>query len=312
MHSNLPHTSRFTIIGNHLAQHFELSLIAIGLAVHIQSLPTGAKVGIKALAARFPEGETTIAAALRELENHHYLLRSRERLPSGRVVTRTVSYNQPHSAATDPAPTTACEAQPEAGRSASSPTASAPVPAPARVPTQCTAPAGSRAPEPDVGAAALVPVRGPEPTAPQPGPERTTPQLKGNGTTPLPQPELHDVERHRAAAGLLAGLRRHEPRMLLAEHDIRRLTPAVAAWLEHDTHPDALRHALTAGLPEPLNHPAALLAHRLTALLPPPLPATAPALAPEPFQDCEGCDRPFRAPQPGRCRDCRSDLAGAA
>ncbi|WP_436842114.1 hypothetical protein [Streptomyces virginiae] len=36
IHDNSRHTSRFTVIGNHLAQHAELSLLAIGLAVHIQ------------------------------------------------------------------------------------------------------------------------------------------------------------------------------------------------------------------------------------------------------------------------------------
>ncbi|MBW5249920.1 helix-turn-helix domain-containing protein, partial [Streptomyces sp. P01-B04] len=39
IHVNVRHVSGFVIIGNHLAQHHELSLIAIGLAVHIQSLP---------------------------------------------------------------------------------------------------------------------------------------------------------------------------------------------------------------------------------------------------------------------------------
>ncbi len=57
IHVNAVHTSRFTIVGNHLAQHGELSLTAIGLAVHIQSLPDGAKIGIKVLAERFPESE---------------------------------------------------------------------------------------------------------------------------------------------------------------------------------------------------------------------------------------------------------------
>ncbi|BFO13730.1 hypothetical protein SHKM778_01180 [Streptomyces sp. KM77-8] len=94
-HDNFRHTTRFTVIGNHLAQHPHLSLLAIGLACHIQSLPTGAPVSIKSLAARFPEGATRIADALRELETHGYLRRIRERTPTGRLVTRTVSCNQP-------------------------------------------------------------------------------------------------------------------------------------------------------------------------------------------------------------------------
>ncbi|WP_030850989.1 helix-turn-helix domain-containing protein [Streptomyces sp. NRRL F-4474] len=106
IHDNSRHTSRFTVIGNHLAQHAELSLLAIGLAVHIQSLPGGALIDIRTLAARFPEGKTRIAAALRELETHGYLRRTCERTSSGRVVTRTVSCNQPgrSGAADGPAP----------------------------------------------------------------------------------------------------------------------------------------------------------------------------------------------------------------
>ncbi|MFB7808172.1 helix-turn-helix domain-containing protein, partial [Streptomyces virginiae] len=83
------------MLGNHLLQHHGLSATAIGLAAHIQSLPEGAPVGVKALAARFPEGEVRIASALRELERYGYLERRRERLTAGRMVTRTYSYNRP-------------------------------------------------------------------------------------------------------------------------------------------------------------------------------------------------------------------------
>lgn len=97
-HDNTRHTTRFTVIGNHLTQHQELSLLAIGLGCHMQSLPVGARVDIKTLATRFPEGATRIAAALRELEAHGYLRRERERTPAGRIVTRTTFCNQPHAA----------------------------------------------------------------------------------------------------------------------------------------------------------------------------------------------------------------------
>ncbi|GAA3300267.1 hypothetical protein GCM10020295_40540 [Streptomyces cinereospinus] len=92
------------MIGNDLAQHPELSLLAIGLACYIQSVRPGTAVDIKTLAARFPEGPTRIAAALRELETHGYLRRSRERTATGRIVTRTVSSNRPgHRAARETA-----------------------------------------------------------------------------------------------------------------------------------------------------------------------------------------------------------------
>ncbi|MFD7029783.1 helix-turn-helix domain-containing protein [Streptomyces sp. NPDC059917] len=95
IHVNIRHTRRFTVVGNHLAQHPEMSLMGIGLATHIQSLPTGTPVGIKDLAARFPESEYRIARTLRELEQYGYLERTRDRLPGGQVVTRTVFYNRP-------------------------------------------------------------------------------------------------------------------------------------------------------------------------------------------------------------------------
>ncbi|MFH8219891.1 helix-turn-helix domain-containing protein [Streptomyces sp. NPDC018057] len=284
-HIHTRHTTRFTVVGNHLAQHSVLSLTAIGLACHIQSLPSGARVDIKTLAARFPEGETRIAAALRELEAHGYLARIRERLPSGRMVTHTVSYNQPQ-------------------------------PQPQPRPVQVRAPEAPAAPKPPK------PPRTPPPAPMDPPPPAPAAPEAAPGP-PLPAPLAPDLVRHRTATALLAGLHRHDPRLLLSERAVRRLAPAVAAWLERGAHPDAVRHALTANLPrDPLRHPAALLAHRLTELLPPPappVPAPPPSgaeAAPLPFHNCENCERAIRTPHPGAyCRDCRDtglDTAPAA
>jgi hypothetical protein len=253
VHDNTRHTTRFTVIGNHLAQHPELSLLAIGLGTHIQSLPAGARVDIKTLAARFPEGTTRIAAALRELEAHGYLRRVRERVPGGRLITRTISCNQPGHSRTD---------------------------APRPAPRKRTRPPGSR----------------PLPAVPHPA---------------CPAPALLQQ-----ATDLLTGLHREDTRLLLSTRDVAHLAPGVAAWLERDVSATALRHALTTDLPpEALHRPAALLAHRLTAQLPPPPPFRAPAPAPtarHPLQTCDSCDRAFRAPEPGHCRDCRSSLLEAA
>ncbi|MFE7608808.1 hypothetical protein [Streptomyces celluloflavus] len=89
------HTTHFTVVGNHLAQHPTLSSTAIGIAVRIQSLPDGTRVGIRALAERLPESEYKIAAALNELEAAGYLRRSRERAAGQRIVTRTTFYECP-------------------------------------------------------------------------------------------------------------------------------------------------------------------------------------------------------------------------
>lgn len=252
VHDHVRHTENFTVIGNDLAQHPELSLLAIGLACYIQSVRRGTAVDIKTLAARFPEGPTRIAAALRELEAHGYLRRTRERTPTGRIVTRTVSCNRPgHHAARETA---------------------------ARRPARRTAP------------------------------DESTPRKRR--LPAVPQPSHPWPALLQAALDVLAGLRRQDPRLLLSATDAEHLAPGVAAWLERDLTPTAVRHALAADLPdEPLIRPAAFLAHRLTAQLPPPPPPRPPASpAPgprHPLQNCDGCDLAFRAPEPGRCRKCR-------
>ena len=245
IHDNVRHTSRFTVIGNHLAQHPELSGLAIGLAVYIQSLPAGARVDIRTLAARFPEGTTRIAAALRELETHGYLRRTRERTGNGRIVTRTVSCNQPGHA------------------------------------------------------------RGAHTQHPRstPRPNKTTPKP----LPPVPTPSYPSPTLIRQATDLLADLHRQDRRLLLSERDAAHLAPGVAAWLEREVTPTAVREALTADLPrEPLCRPASLRAHRRTPHRPPPPPFRTPPPPPQhPLRNCDGCDRAFRAPEPGHCRDCR-------
>ncbi|MGW8970356.1 helix-turn-helix domain-containing protein [Streptomyces platensis] len=282
----------YTIVGNHLTQHRSLSGLAIGLAAYIQSLPEGAPVDIRTLAGRFPEGRDRIAAALRELEAYGYLERVRQRTDDGRMVTRTISYNNPEA-------TRARRAR-EAAEQAKRRTATEPVPA---APTDA-----SHAPAP-----AAEPPR----VRTSPRPVRTeAPHVRAEPAPPPPEPRTR--AHHPPAAALLANLRRDDPRLLLSVRDIHRLTPPLAAWLERGATPEAVRRALATGLPDTLRHPAALLAHRLTELLPPPLPAASPAARPRarpaPLQTCDGCERAFRAPGPGRCRDCRDPAAerGAA
>ncbi|MEV7138533.1 helix-turn-helix domain-containing protein [Streptomyces tauricus] len=286
-HDNARHPTRYTVIGNHLAQHTEISGLAIGLAVYIQSLPSGARVDIKTLTARFPEGSTRIAAALRELEAHGYLRRERHRIPGGRIVTRTISCNQPghHGGGqgvteSDSRPAPVPPESPESPEGPESPVRHAES-------SERAAPDGSEQPKKRAPGAP----RKPLPVVPRPA---------------YPAPALLQ-----AATDLLAGLRRHDPSLLLSACDTAHLAPGVAAWLERDVSPTAVRHALISDLPpEGLRRPAALLAHRLIAQLPPPAPIRPSAPQPPaarryPLHNCDGCDRAFRTPEPGRCRDCR-------
>ncbi|MFC4912906.1 helix-turn-helix domain-containing protein [Actinomadura gamaensis] len=89
------HTSRFTVIPNGLAQHSGLSLRARGLGLLLLSLPDGADISIRALAARLNEGEMAIGRALRELETAGYLSRRVVRLDDGRLVTCTTVRDVP-------------------------------------------------------------------------------------------------------------------------------------------------------------------------------------------------------------------------
>jgi hypothetical protein len=305
---------RFTIIGNHLAQHRELSLTAIGLGTHILSLPQGASADIRTLAERFPEGRDRIAFALRELEAHGYIERVRERVDGGRVVTRTYAYNAPaltrhrraagaadgagFTAARPTRPVPVAQGDP-AGPSAAVTSAPAGV-AVAPVPTgvdnapgaedRTTTPPESAEPEPSAA-----------PTASSPMPR------SGSGS-----------EHHDKAVALLVGLRRSDDRFTLSRRDVRRLTPAVIAWFDNGASATAVHHAMTADVPALVEHPAGFLAYRLRELLPPPLPPSpevsegeVPEVEPSssyPMVDCAGgCNRVFRQPEGTWCRDCRAE-----
>ncbi|MBZ9639533.1 helix-turn-helix domain-containing protein [Streptomyces sp. PSKA30] len=302
-HSGVTHVrayqpSRYTIVGNHLAQHRELSLTAIGLAVHILSLPEGAPADIRTLAARFPEGRDRIAFALRELEAVGYIDRVRERLADGRVITRTYAYNAP--ALTRAAP----------GHAPDGPSG---LVTPAAAPCRDDTPDASTAPAaPVVPAMPALPVAEAQCTAVEDErPEKPVPPTPESAADPEPPRSEH----HDKAFALLTGLRHTDDRLTLSARDVRRLTPAAVAWFENGASRAAVHHALTADVPALLRCPVGFLAHRLHELLPPPLPPvpenSAPPTGagrsrPHPFQDCDGCHRVFRAPEPGRCRDCRS------
>ncbi|MFM9698996.1 helix-turn-helix domain-containing protein [Streptomyces europaeiscabiei] len=283
---------RFTIIGNHLAQHRELSLTAIGLGTHILSLPQGASADIRTLSERFTEGRDRIAFALRELEAHGYVERVRERVDGGRVITRTYAYNAP----------ALTRARGVMGEREGAVAVAAPVdPVPVRSVVE-------EVPVEDVVADGE-PVGG-DPSAADPGvppaAEDVDPESSERG------------EHHDTAVALLAGLRRTDDRFTLSQKDVRRLAPAVAAWFDNGAGKAAVHHAMTADLPVPLRNPARFLAYRLSERLPPPL-AVLPEVPERRAADVEpalwhrmvdcagGCNRAFRRPEGTWCRDCRAE-----
>lgn len=283
-HANVRLTGRFTVVSNDLIQHPEMSFVARMLGVFIQSMPSGTPIGIKDLVKRLSIGETTIAKGLRELVLFGYLERSLERLPGGRIATRTVSHNHPRAAAV-----ARCRVErgsPAAPPSGAVVTSSEALPVSAPVP-----PSPDPAPEPQ-----------PEP---QPGDE-TRAVREPAGRLPVPRDPDHPGRR-RIACEVLAELRRADPRLLLGERDVRYRAGGVETWLERGAGVEAVVAALAAKLPEGLRNPAGLIAHRLTAQLPPPLAPLrrAPAFVPpDPFVNCTDCGLAFRSPAPGTCKGC--------
>ena len=285
LHVRHRHTERYTVVGNHLAQHARLSATAIGIGVYIQSLPDGASVTIKALTLRFPEGEVTIGRALRELEAAGYLVRRRVPLGGGRIATRTFFLDHPGVVVRATVRGSGLEA------------AAAPVPSPAAV----------------------------DEDEPRPAPAPVAVQGLAEGSRPDSRPASVRTRRAAPepvvvpggpAAELLARLRLADARLLLSERDVQRLAPAVEVWLARAATPDQITRTLTADLPseaDPIRNPARLLEYRLAALLPPPLPpglprqetVTSPS-QPLPLVTCDGCERAFRSQDPrALCRECR-------
>ncbi|MFF2507828.1 hypothetical protein ACFVTY_31360 [Streptomyces sp. NPDC058067] len=235
IHIRVRLTKDFCVLANRLLQR-RGSAVTVGVAAYIFSLPEGAPITIKSLREHFDEGEILIARALRELEAEGWLERRVQRMPDGRVVTRTYVYDAPGTTPTPPPP----------------------------------------------------PQR-PAPTPPRPPASRPA----------TPNPE---------ASSILRALPLADGRLTLSPREVTSLAPAVAAWLESGANLTTITDALSASLPEgKLHSPAGLLSHRLKTTPTPTAPK--PRAKPHPFQDCPKCDRPFRAPEPGKCRDCRERAA---
>jgi hypothetical protein len=265
---------RYTIIGNHLAQHRDLSLTAIGVGTHILSLPEGSSVDIRTLAARFPEGRDRIAFALRELEAHGYVERVRVRTAEGRVITRTYAHSAP--GVTGPS-----QGDEELGEREEREDAPAPV---AAEPPRPQAPATPAVEEPSASASAS-------------GEHRTTARSllvslrRTDDRLTLPERDVR-----RLAPSVTAWFENGASAAAVR----RTLTAGLPPDLKNPA--GLLAHRLRELLPPPL--PAG------PETPPDPDRGEGRRPRPAPFQTCDGCERAFRGREPGLCRDCR-DRRGA-
>ncbi|WP_237301089.1 MULTISPECIES: translation initiation factor IF-2 [unclassified Streptomyces] len=283
-------TTGFTVLANALLQR-RGSAVTVGVAAYILSLPDGAPVTIDALRAHFTEGEILISRALRELEAAGYLERRRVRLASGRFRTCTYLHDVPVGSRGG--------ARREVRRrdGAQQRAGGRPTRHEGRVRTRT----GESAP-----LAAAVPSRVHESGARTAAVPRQPSDPREREPVPLAAVDPR-------ALLVLASLRRRDPRLVISERDAADLSPAIGRWLASGLSARRIADVLTARLPDHfVSRPAALLAFRLrdTPLSAPPESkpsAAAPAPpAVHPFHTCDGCERVFRSPDPGRCRDCRS------
>ncbi|MEU3889465.1 hypothetical protein [Streptomyces sp. NPDC029041] len=156
----------------------------------------------------------------------------------------------------------------------------------------------------------------PKPRRPRPAvreaPRRDAVLVPGPGEPTSAVPVLADAAPE--AVAVLTALRRVDPRLVLSAREAARLAPAVTEWLAAGVGPREITELLTVRLPDRFRaRPASVLAFRLreTPLpVPPPAPLTPDVARPVvlPFQTCDGCERAFRAQEPGHCRSCRGRL----
>lgn len=87
-------TERFTQVPNDTIRDSRLSFRAVGVLVHILSLPDGARIGARALTPAHKEGREAVAAALRELAACGYYHAAKEHV-DGRMVTIITVADEP-------------------------------------------------------------------------------------------------------------------------------------------------------------------------------------------------------------------------
>lgn len=75
---------KFTQVHNGVFRDSRLSAKAMGIFGHISTHSAGWKTSIASIAKNVKDGEHTVKMALRELEEHHYVVRGQERDANGR------------------------------------------------------------------------------------------------------------------------------------------------------------------------------------------------------------------------------------
>ncbi|MFF1908831.1 helix-turn-helix domain-containing protein [Kitasatospora sp. NPDC058218] len=275
------HGPGYTILDNgHVIRKHKLSWAARGLLSYLLSLPDGAREDVRTLAAKSVEGRTTVARALRELEEAGHYVRRTSRDPVTGQVRTTVSVHE--------VPLTAKAAH--------------------TLPPLPVSPAAGR---PGVGAAGAGKAGSPSLRVRSVmGKEVEGPSVHPPGAT-AEQARASGPVRMTEGMALLLELGRRDPRMALAGKPLTDQAARVEGLLTGGWTWEALTGVLAAPLPEKITRSVgAILAGRLSNV--PPFPpaqrpaeAAAPAPTPRVTYDCDVCRAPGKT-RPGVCRMCRT------
>lgn len=286
---------RFTQVSNTLARDKRLSRKARGLFLEIASHRDGYGLTVEALVRSGPEGRDAIMTGLKELERYGYLERHQERDARGRLGTAVY-------------------------RITDSPRQAAPPKAIAQ--ENSSSRPSSENPTTD------------EPTSDEPMPGRPEPKknkikkTNRQKTKPSPPSASHadaPAREHGATApspgtSLLLEIAAREPRLAIGGEALSRQGERLNALLTAGWGVDALRAALTGGLPAQITSPAGFLARRIGHIPAAPVPLPPQVIGIEridtytpppfgqhivtpPLSECDDCGVPS-VPGFERCADC--------
>ncbi|WP_433224441.1 hypothetical protein [Microtetraspora malaysiensis] len=292
-HRSHPETD-FTIIANGALQNTGLSLLAIGLLSHLLSLKDGSKMDTPYLSKRFKEGKRAIDLAKQELRDLRYMVSRRYQDARGQVVTDVDVYDVPQ--AEEFSQVAPMSDAPDIGQpSIGSPNIGAADTTPKGVKEleENTNPP-SDGDEP--GSVEAEPVRG--------GREDSREEDNPNDDKPENQaveaPESHQDAPKGVGAGyqseensephsvaLIASIGRSEPRLSVGVAEMGKVVPLVEEWRKRGASDSQIREALTAGLPDEIKSPVALMKSRLERKMPAHRPAV--AASPKTASKCRAC-----------------------
>ncbi|NML55289.1 hypothetical protein HHL19_29645 [Streptomyces sp. R302] len=257
------HDREFFMMANKAIQDRRMSHTARGILALVISLPSGIQENVRTLSDDYPQGRSSVAAAVAELRRLGYWVTETLRDPETQQIFSTVDvYELPTLRDMEPVPTrpvtgpvatgdpgTSPFGEKDLGKDGGKTPPSPPARELAEQPEDEPGREASMAPRKDPG---IRPTEPKEPTEPT-DPARPTAQ-------PEPTPAFAATPE---PARILRRLEAIDPRLRLSDRQIARLAPPVADWLERGATTAEITDALTQGLPQKLYSAAAVIADRL-------------------------------------------------